>query len=64
MPCPFIGEYKIVLLSKNGNLLKVTMAFVFDAFQSSGGLFGINIWAKKDYAFADKLAIKYMQHKV
>ena len=40
------------------------MAFMFDALQSSGGLFCINIWAKKDYAFADKLAIKYMHHKV
>ena len=40
------------------------MAFMFDALQSSRGLFCINIWAKKDYAFSDKLAVKYMQHKV
>ena len=39
--------YKIVLSSKNGNLLKITMAFMFDALQSSGDYFASIFGPKK-----------------
>ena len=36
---------------------------MFDALQSSGDYFASIFGPKKDYAFVDKLAIKYMHHK-
>ena len=39
--------YKIVMSSKNGNLLKITMAFMFDALQSSGDYFASIFGPKK-----------------